>query len=108
MKMLIATLMLGGIVTAAPEKPAMPQPGPGCEHPTMHPISFPTDVKKEHPRHKKHARPHRHQKPDMKCPRCGEKHKSGIQPRTCINPQRDFEWRVDRQRRVHPVIHRHG
>ena len=114
--MLIATLMLGGIVTATPEKPAMPMPAPGpkCECREMQPPHRP-DMKHDgkHRHDAKHG--HRHEvkpemrrekprKPEMQCPRCGK----ASRPVAKVRHQREFEWRVDRQRRVHPVIHRRG
>ena len=116
MKMLIATLMMGGIVTAAPEMPVKPMPVPGhapkcecCEVPQRPEMK--RDGKHRHdakPGHRHGEKPQmRHEKPrkpEMQCPRCGK------QPRPVAKarPQRDFEWRVDRQRRVHPVIERRG
>ena len=110
MKMLIATLMLGGIVTAAPEMPVKPMPVPGhapkcerCEVPQR-----PEMKRDDKPGHRHGEKPQmRHEKPrkpEMKCPRCSEQPRPVAKTRS----QRDFEWRVDRQRRVHPVIHRHG
>jgi hypothetical protein len=68
------------------------------EHPVMHPIAHPTNPELEKPQfkckkhHKHHVRPHRHGKRHIRkpiiirkgehvCPRCGEKHAPGKQPK---------------------------
>lgn len=67
------------------------------EHPVMQPIAHPTNPELEKPKfeekkhHKHHVRPHRHGKRHVRkpiiregkhiCPRCGEKHAPGKQPK---------------------------
>lgn len=90
--MIVVALAAVGIVEAKPEVRPM-------EHPVMHPIAHPTNPELEKPKfhgkrhcHKHHVRPHRHGKRHMRkpiiirkgkhvCPRCGEKHAPGKQPR---------------------------
>lgn len=108
--MLIATLMMGGIVTAAPEKPAMPMPAPGpkCECREMQPPHRPDMKRDAKPSHRHEVKPEvrreKPRKPKMQCPRCSK----APRPVAKVRRQREFEWRVDSQRRVHPVIHRRG
>lgn len=83
----VAALAVFGNVEAKP-----------VEHPVMHPIAHPTNPELEKPKferkrhHKHHVRLHRHGKRHMRkpiiirkgkhvCPRCGEKHAPGKQPR---------------------------
>ena len=85
--MIVVALAAVGMVDAKP-----------VEHPVMHPIAHPTNPELEKPKferkrhHKHHVRPHRHGKRHMRshiiirkgkhvCPRCGEKHAPGKQPR---------------------------
>ena len=106
--MLIATLMMGGIVTAAPEMPAKPMPVPGhapkcerCEVPQR--LEMKRDGKHRHGE-KPQMRHEKPRKPEMQCPCCGKQPRPVAKTRS----QRDFEWRVDRQRRVYPTIERRG